>query len=81
MNADLDYILRLYSPEIYDFGYITKNLQTGMDLNIGEGKLLAYNRAKTIELLIQPFGITPSQYFDDTMQVSFFDEDGINLGV
>ena len=34
MTPPVDKVLRKYSPDIKDFGLITKNLQTAMNLNI-----------------------------------------------
>ena len=40
MTPPVDKVLRKYSPDIKDFGLITKNLQTAMNLNIGHGDYL-----------------------------------------
>ena len=53
MTTPVDNVLRKYSPDIKDFGLITKNLQTAMAVNIGYGMgLTSSDLTQSVYILI-----------------------------
>ena len=77
-------MLRKYEPDIRDFGLVTQNLYEAFDRSVKTDvapDLSASNQARMSDsILLLPFGIAPSSYFDRTLQVAYSDDKKSSLG-